>query len=84
MAANKWKTVDDLPIHAFSNKECTMTPSPELREYLEYMVEHHEEDLEYLWRHTQQYTRHGGCYGMAWHVWLRKLKKDLTKQKETK
>lgn len=59
-----------------------MTPSPELRRYLEFMVENHQHDLEYLWRHTQEYTKHGGCYVMSWDVWIKKLKRDLTKQKE--
>ena len=75
-----YKAVKDIPLHCFSNKECTITPSPELREYLRYMVENHPQDLEYLWRYTQQYVRHGGCYLMSWDKWLDKLTKDLKKQ----
>lgn len=81
---SKYKTIEDIPLHCFSNKECTRTPSPELREYLSYMVANHPEDLEYLWRSTQQYVNHGGCYVMAWSVWLNKLTKDLKKQEEGK
>lgn len=73
----KYKKFEDLPIHAFENKECTKTPSPELREYLWYMLEHHEQDLAYIWRYSQQYYKHGGCYLIGWERWLEKLRRDL-------
>jgi len=75
-----YKTIQDIPLHVFSNKECTKTPSPELRQYLRYMLTNHPLDLEYLWRSTQQYVKHGGCYLMTWDKWLDKLTKDLDKQ----
>jgi len=75
-----YKTIKDIPLHCFSNKECTITPSPELREYLHYMIKNHPQDLEYLWRSTQQYVKHGGCYVMTWERWFDKLTKDLAKQ----
>lgn len=75
-----YKTIKDIPLHVFSNKECTKTPSPELRQYLRYMLANHPNDLEYLWRSTQQYVKHGGCYLMTWDKWLDKLTKDLDKQ----
>ena len=78
----RYTKVEEIPLHVFSNKECTTTPSPELREYLEYMVQHHTDDLEYLWRYCQQFTKHGGCYIITFDRWIAKLKKDLEKQKE--
>ena len=75
----KYKTIKDIPIHVFSNKECTKTPSPELKEYLLFMLENHKEDLDYLWRYTQQYVQHGGCYYIPFNKWLDKLAKDLNK-----
>lgn len=77
-----YKKVTDIPLHVFSNKECTLTPSPELREYLSFMLEHHTDDLEYLWRYTQQYIKHGGCYYISFKEWLHKLTKDLKKQEK--
>jgi len=79
-----YQTKQDIPLHCFSNKECTQTPSPELRKYLRYMLDTHPNDLEYLWRYTQQYTAHGGCYKMVFAAWLKKLTTDLTKQEQEK
>lgn len=64
----------------FSNKECTYTPSPELRAYLRYMLENHKDDLDYIFRYTQQYVHHGGCYVMTYDKWISKLTADLKKQ----
>lgn len=75
-----YKTVDSIPLHCFSNKECTKTPSPELRKYLRWMLANHPNDLEYLWRYTQQFTEFGGCYVMTFDRWIDKLTKDLDKQ----
>lgn len=76
-----YKTVKEIPFHIFSNKECTMTPSVKLQAYLQYMLDNHPQDLEYLWRFTQQYTQHGGCYVITFSRWLHKLEKDLIKQR---
>lgn len=76
-----YKTIQDIPLHCFANKECTITPSKELKRYLRFMLDTHPYDLEYLWRHTQQYTQYGGCYAMTFDRWRNKLDKDL--QKET-
>lgn len=46
------------------------------------MLTNHTDDLEYLWRSTQQYVHHGGCYVMTFAKWKDKLKKDLIKQGE--
>lgn len=75
-----YKEISDIPLHIFRNKECTITPSKPLREYLAFMLENHPNDLDYLWRHTQQYKLHGGCYYMTFASWLHKLKQDLNKQ----
>lgn len=77
---NKYKNLSDIPFHVFSNKECTQTPSKELREYLRYMYDNHRDDLDYLFRYMQQYTQHGGCYQMLWGRWLKRLDKDLKSQ----
>lgn len=76
----KYKTIEDIPVHIFSNKECTYTPSPPLKEYLAFMLENHPDDLEYLWRSTQVYKDFGGCYVMTFAKWKSKLKKDLQRQ----
>lgn len=73
----KYKEIKNIPLHCFSNKECTKTPSPELKEYLSYMLTNHPNDLEYVWRYTQQYVAHGGCYALTFDKWLLKLTKDL-------
>lgn len=73
-------SVDDIPLHCFSNKECTMTPSPELRQYLKWMLANHPNDLYYLYNYGQQYKKFGGCYVMTFEFWLDKLTKDLQKQ----
>lgn len=78
----RYNTVEDIPLHVFSNKECTKTTSPALLDYLEYMIENHEQDLAYLWRHSQKYTRHGGMYRQAWELWLNKLKRDVKQSRE--
>lgn len=77
-----YKKITDIPLHVFSNKECTFTPSVKLREYLHWMRENHPNDLEYLWRYTQQYVNFGGCYVMTFNYWLEKLRKDLIKQEK--
>lgn len=76
-----YSKIDDMPLHVFTNKECTITPNPELRQYLEFMVESHPDDLEYIWRYCQQYTKHGGCYVITFDRWIAKLKTDLAKQR---
>lgn len=78
----KYKSVRDIPLHIFSNKECTKTTSPKLLEYLRWMYDNHKYDLEYLWRSTQEYAHHGGCYLLTFENWLHKLEKDLTKQEK--
>lgn len=75
-----YRKLEDIPLHVFSNKECTRSPSPELKKYLRYMHTNHPHDLEYLWRFTQAYTSYGGCYILAFSAWLSKLDNDLTKQ----
>jgi hypothetical protein len=80
--SSPYKDIKDIPLHCFSNKECTYTPSPELRQYLRYMLDNHPNDLEYLWRYCQQYTNYGGCYVMTFDHWKTKLSKDLTKQEK--
>lgn len=75
-----YKSIEDVPLHCFANKECTITPSVELKKYLRWMLDKHPDDLEYLWRHTQKYIRHGGCYEMTFDYWKRKLNKDLNKE----
>lgn len=77
MAYNK---IEDIPLHCFSNKECTKSPSPELRKYLNYMLTNHPNDLEYLWRYTQQFINHGGCYALTFDSWIKKLTRDLKEQ----
>lgn len=78
-----YKELKSIPFHIFSNKECTLTPSTELRKYLRWMYDNHRNDLEYLWRFTQQYVNHGGCYVLTFNNWLKKLERDLNKQSET-
>lgn len=77
---NPYKSIEDIPPHIFSNKELTKTPSPKLRAYLKYMLEHHTNDLHYLYRSCQQYVNYGGCYTLSWHRWLTKLERDLIEQ----
>lgn len=78
-----YKKIKDIPFHIFSNKECTMSPSKPLIEYLQWMYDNHQTDLEYLWRFTQQYVNHGGCYVLTYANWLKKLERDLKKQQES-
>lgn len=80
--STKYKNIESVPAHIFSNKECTRTPSPELREYLAYMAEHHTDDLQYLWKYTQQFKDFGGCYVMTFPRWIEKLKRDLKEQRK--
>lgn len=75
-----YKKLDQIPLHCFSNKECTKTPSPDLKEYLRFMLTNHPNDLEYLWRYTQQFVKYGGCYMLTFEAWLTKLTKDLQQQ----
>ena len=71
-----------MPARYTKIKELTKTPSPELREYLSWMIQHHPNDLKYLFDYTQQYHKFGGCYQMTWVRWLNKLKRDLKEQQE--
>jgi hypothetical protein len=75
-----YRKLEDIPLHIFSNKECTQSPNLELLNYLRYMHTNHIHDLEYLWRFTQSYSNYGGCYLLGFEAWLTKLDKDLTKQ----
>lgn len=80
---NPYSTVDRIPLHIFSNKECTKSPSKPLRNYLRWMYDNHKYDLEYLWRHTQLYSNYGGCYILPFEKWLTKLERDLIKQEKS-
>lgn len=80
MGVTMYKTIQAIPLHCFSDKEATKTPSKELRQYLRFMLDNHPLDLEYLWRHTQQYTQYGGCYSMTFVHWRNKLDKELKKE----
>lgn len=75
-----YRKIEHIPLHVFSNKECTRSPSPELLTYLRFMYNTHKHDLEYLWRYTQSYSSYGGCYILGFEEWLKKLDRDLTKQ----
>lgn len=77
---SKYRKLEDIPLHCFSNKECTKSPNPALREYLRYMLDNHPNDLEYLWRWTQSWTSFGGCYNISFEAWKQKLDTDLKKQ----
>jgi len=79
---SNYNNIEDIPAHIFSNKECTKSPSPALREYLEWMVTNHPNDLKYIWAYTQQFKNYGGCYVLTYGEWTDKLKRDLAKQKE--
>lgn len=78
----KYKDYDSIPMHVFTNKECTQTPSKELREYLEYMFENHRNDLAYLWRYHQKFTNYGGGGVLSFEGWQRKLERDLEKARQ--
>lgn len=78
----EYKKVEDIPLHIFSNKECTRSTSKDLIAYLRFMYDNHPYDLEYLWRNTQEYKDHGGCYAITFENWLTKLGKDLTAQEK--
>ncbi|MEM0173288.1 MAG: hypothetical protein QXI16_02145 [Sulfolobaceae archaeon] len=80
----EYEKLEDIPLHVFSNKECTKTPSPDLRKYLRFMLDNHPNDLDYLWRYTQQYKHHGGCYYLTFSNWLKKLERDLKEQENEK
>ncbi|MCK2041947.1 hypothetical protein KZO83_04500 [Chromohalobacter sp. TMW 2.2308] len=80
MAKKPYQKLDDIPAHVFSNRMLTETPSPELREYLRYMLDHHPDDLYYLYQHSQKYKHHGGGWHMDFKRWRGKLDNDLTKQ----
>lgn len=75
-----YKSLKEIPHHVFTNKECTMTPSKELRNYLAYMLKNHPEDLRYIWKYTQQFKDYGGCYVITYKNWMTKLEKDLKRQ----
>lgn len=75
-----YKKLEDIPLHVFTNKECTITPSKELRDYLSFMLEHHVDDLQYLHKYTQTFTKYGGCYMLSFDRWVEKLRRDLIKQ----
>lgn len=75
-----YNSLESIPIHAFTNRQCTESPNKELLKYLRYMLDNHPYDLAYLWRYTQQYVNHGGCYVMYFDFWRNKLDNDLTKQ----
>lgn len=46
------------------------------------MHTNHPNDLDYLWRYTQQYTKYGGCYYISFEDWLKKLDRDIIKQEK--
>jgi len=75
----KYITVDDIPIHIFTDKMCTQTPSKELQAYLSFMLKNHPDDLVYLWRKMQEYKNHGGQWPVSFKDWKVKLKEQLKK-----
>jgi hypothetical protein len=79
---NKYSSVEDLPIHIFNNKECTDSPSKEMREYLRYMLENHPDDLAYIWRYMQSFKNYGGCYVLTFARWKERLKNRLKKYED--
>ena len=77
MTKNKNKKLEDIPKQVVSNKECTQSPDQEVEDYLRYMATHHIDDLAYLWRHTQRYSKVGGAKIRTWANWKEKLRRDL-------
>ncbi len=70
-----------IPKHIFTNMACTETPCKELRKYLRWMLTHHPNDLEYLFRHSQRYVNYGGYSLISFDVWKGRLNTSLTNQK---
>lgn len=73
-----YATIEDIPLHVFTNRMCTQTDSPDLKDYLLYMLEHCPDDLAYIYDYTQQWCDiEGATYKMTFKQWKTKLQKDI-------
>ena len=73
-----YATLEDIPLHVFTNRMCTQTDNSNLKDYLLYMLEQYPDDLNYIYDHTQQWSDiEGATYKMTFKQWKEKLKKDL-------
>lgn len=77
-----YNSPSDIPVHIFKNAACTVPVGQEFREYLRYMLEHHPDDLEYIFRNAQQYSNYGGTKRIPFDVWKGQLKRQLNKTRK--
>ena len=74
-----YKNLQELPPHIFRDVQMRDPVGKEFRQYLRYMLENHNEDLQYIHRRSQTYVEHGGAFYETFPQWRTKLKNKLKK-----
>lgn len=63
----------------FRDVSCTQPANKPLALWLRYMLTNFPDDLEFLWRESQLYTKHGGGSKYVFEKWKHRLDINLTK-----
>lgn len=78
-----YKNISKIPPHIFKDRLLTEAVTPELRNYLRYMLEKNPNNLWYLYKRAQEYKDiEGAQYVMHFPKWIHKLTKSLEKTEE--
>lgn len=61
----------------FKNRDLTIPANKILRDWLLDVLNNEPKDLLFLYRKSQEYTKHGGANTYSFDSWLRKIRKDV-------
>lgn len=75
----KYKSVEDLPSHVFTDRELSNPIGEELCEFLQFLLDNEPDTLRYIHRKGQEYVDYGGANVMPWAKWLGQLRNNLKK-----
>ena len=75
----RYKSVEDLPAHIFTDRELSAPVGEELRAFLQFLLDNEPEALRYLHRKGQEYIDYGGANVLSWTKWLGQLRNNLRK-----
>ena len=75
----KYKAVEELPAHVFTDRELSAPVGEELCQFLQFLLDNEPETLRYLHRKGQEYTDYGGANVLSWSKWLGQLRNNLRK-----
>lgn len=61
----------------FKDVSCTKPANKPLAEWLMFMLEEYKEELDFLYRESQLYVKHGGGSGYTKALWLKRLERNI-------